>query len=381
MKFVLFFSGITVLATALINSAFAAPVIEDSAWVQVFNGKDLIDWTPKFGNKPVGENVDSTFKVQNGTLVVDQHSDFSKVNFGHLFYTKRKYSYYMLHAEYKFTSSTPANGFPSWTNQNNGLMVLSEDPKGISLDGTYPNSIEVQLLGPKNQAGDGITASLPDWPVGHTANVCLVGSKITWNGNSENPHCIPSQYPDAWKGTQKPWDLEYSDVTVRVLSDSLITHTIHGAKVFEYSKPRKDDGTPMKDGYFAIQAEGGSTVFKKIEVLDLVGCMDKSKVGYRSYFVKSDPTRCDISTNIGFQNILGQNISKENISFTVHSQSVTITGKGILEIEMKTLNGKTLNHYPGNGKGEIEISIDKPGIYIFVTRTTQGTVTTRLPVF
>ncbi len=266
-----------------------AGAAEDSAWVRIFNGKDLSGWSAKFDGHTLGENPDSTFRVQGGNLFVNVHFPYATLGFGHLFYVKRKFSHYLIRAEYKFTQDKSADGFPAWTNQNNGLMLHSQDPK--TMTGSFPNSIEVQLLGPKN-TNEGPMIPSVDWPVGHTANMCSPGSFVFYKGADYTQHCTASQYPDAWKKTNIPWDKEWSDVTVRVLGDSLWTHYIRGAQVFEFSKPRFDDGTPMKDGYIAIQDEGTSTMFKSIDVLDLVGCMDANSPAYRRYFVKSDPTAC-----------------------------------------------------------------------------------------
>src|SRR4051794_13286178 len=75
---------------------------EDSAWVAIFNHQDLKDWTPYF-QKGTG-NPDSSWKVTpEGNLSVNIHLPFAQTGYGHLFYTKKKLSYYMVRASYKFT--------------------------------------------------------------------------------------------------------------------------------------------------------------------------------------------------------------------------------------------------------------------------------------
>src|SRR4026208_2454681 len=39
-------------------------------WIQLFNGKDLDGWTPKFSKHDLGENFNNTFRVENGLLEV-----------------------------------------------------------------------------------------------------------------------------------------------------------------------------------------------------------------------------------------------------------------------------------------------------------------------
>ena len=54
----------------------------------------------------------------------------------------------------------------------------------------------------------------------------------------------------------------------------------------------KIDGTPMTGGYISIQAETAPADFRKIEVLNLEGCMDPKSSTYKSYFVKANPQAC-----------------------------------------------------------------------------------------
>ena len=68
-------------------------------WVQLFNGRDLDGWTPKFAKHDLGENFNDTFRVEHGLLEVryDKWTRFDG-EFGHLFY-KEPFSYYRLAAE------------------------------------------------------------------------------------------------------------------------------------------------------------------------------------------------------------------------------------------------------------------------------------------
>jgi hypothetical protein len=79
---------------------------------------------------------------------------------------------------------------------------------------------------------------------------------------------------------------------------------IDGKTVLEYSKPQigggsvsgfdpaiKVDGMPLTGGYISIQAETAPIDFRKIELLNLEGCMDPTAGSYKSYFVKSN-RRC-----------------------------------------------------------------------------------------
>ena len=78
------------------------PKVDKSEWIQLFNGKDLDGWTPKFTHHDLGENFHNTFRVEDGLLKV-RYDNWPSFNdeFGHLFY-KDPFSYYVLAAEYRF---------------------------------------------------------------------------------------------------------------------------------------------------------------------------------------------------------------------------------------------------------------------------------------
>ena len=48
----------------------------------------------------------------------------------------------------------------------------------------------------------------------------------------------------------------------------------------------------MASGYISIQAETAPADFRKIELLNLEGCMDPKASNYKTYFVKSNPQMC-----------------------------------------------------------------------------------------
>jgi len=255
-------------------------------WIQLFNGRDLADWTPKFAKHDLGVNLNDTFRVENGVLAVryDKWTAFAS-EFGHLFY-KVPYSYYRIAAEYRFAGEQLRGG-PGWAMRNNGLMLHAPDPRTMMKDQDFPISIEVQLLG---GLGDGKPRA--------TANLCTPGTHVVMKGELFTPHCVNS--------TSKTYDGDqWVRVEVEVHGDERIRHTVDGQTVLEYSRPQigggnvsafdpkvKVDGTPLTGGYIAIQAETGPTDFRKIELLDLEGCADPKAANYKSYIVKSNPALC-----------------------------------------------------------------------------------------
>ncbi len=357
------------IVTALSLGLFAITQAEDSAWVSLIpTGTELTDWTPKFEGKAVGVNPDTTFRMSpEGYLWVNLHTSYSRTGFGHLYYTKKKFSYYIVRAEYKFTKDVSESGFAEWTTQNNGLMLHSPDPSTVT--GQFPNSIEVQLLGPKNKNEDRIPSTT--WPVGRSGNMCIAGDAFVLNYNGNNNytnHCTTASYPDAWKGQQIPWDKEYSDMTVRVLSDSLVQHYIRGQKVFESSKIRyKTGGQPVKEGYIAIQAEGTATLFKKLEVLSLIGCMDSTKSNYRTYFVKNDAAACNPVSSMG-----GMLKADAKFNSRRSGNQLLWSHADLLGVELFSMNGSRVGRAARDVHGELRLAVEKPGLYRARLATSNG---------
>jgi hypothetical protein len=254
-------------------------------WLQLFNGRDLSDWTIKFAKHDLGENFRNTFRVEEGLLKVryDQWPKFDG-EFGHIFY-KDLFSYYLLAAEYRFVGEQVA-GAPSWAIRNNGLMLHSPHPRTMLKDQDFPISLEIQLLG---GLGKGPRT---------TANLCTPGTNVVLNGQLHTPHCTNST-SQTYDGDQ------WVRVEVLVHGDDLVRYIIDGKSVLEYSKPQigggavspvdpaiKVDGTPLTGGYISLQAETAPADFRKVELLNLEGCMDPAAASYRSYFVKSNPAMC-----------------------------------------------------------------------------------------
>ena len=82
------------IAVVVLGSAIAAlagaSAQNDSTkqeWIQLFNGRNLDGWTPKFAKHDLGENFNDTVRVENGLLEVryDKWQGFNG-EFGHIFY-------------------------------------------------------------------------------------------------------------------------------------------------------------------------------------------------------------------------------------------------------------------------------------------------------
>jgi len=281
--------GVLAAVACAVMVGSAQSKTDQKEWIQLFNGRDLKDWSIKFAHYPLGENVNDTFRVEDGLLKVryDKWQTFDD-QFGHIFY-REPFSYYVIAAEYRFvgdqvrTSRTDLG----WAVRNNGLMLHSPDPKTMVKDQDFPISIEVQLLG-------GLSNGKPRT----TANLCTPGTNVVMNGALVTRHCINS--------TSKTYDGDqWVRVEVLIHGDELVRHMVDGATVLEYSKPQigggnvspvdpavKVDGTPLTGGFIALQAETAPIDFRKVELLNLEGCMDPKAANYKTYFVKSNPATC-----------------------------------------------------------------------------------------
>jgi Domain of Unknown Function (DUF1080) len=236
-------------------------------WQTLFNGKDLKDWTVKM-------------KVR-----YDQYDSFNN-RYGHLYYNT-PFSYYHLVVEYRFVGEWRKDA-PSYTIKNSGVMFHSQDPRTMPKEQDWPISVELQLL-----------AGLGDGKPRPTGNMCSPGTDVVFKGQIDPRHCIES--------TSKTYEGEqWVRAELIVLGDSLITHIINGDTVLQYSKPQigggvatgfdpkiKQDGKLLSTGFIAMQSEGQPIDFRKVEILNLEGCMNPKSKYYRRYFVKDNVAKCE----------------------------------------------------------------------------------------
>lgn len=254
-------------------------------WIQLFNGKDLDGWVPKIKGYALGENYADTFRVENGLLkaAYDKYTTFDE-RYGHLFY-REKFSHYIIAAEYRFVGEQVSGG-PDWALRNNGLMLHSQAPDTMGKDQDFPISIEAQLLGggPSGERS--------------TANVCTPGTEIFQNGAMVKGHCKNST-SETYRGDR------WVRVEIEVRGAEHIKHMVEGKTVLEYDTPQigggnvsnfnpsvKIEGKPLSEGYIAIQGESHPTDFRKIELLNLSGCMKPDASNFKSYYVHRDDSMC-----------------------------------------------------------------------------------------
>lgn len=234
---------------------------ENDPWIALFNGKDINDWIAKIHHYDAGDNFGNTFRVEDGMIKVryDQYGETFNDRFGHL-YHKTPFSHYHLVVEYRFTGELYP-GAPDYTLLNSGVMFHSQDPRSMPKEQNWPISVELQFL-----------AGLGDGEPRATGNMCSPGTHVEYKGALVEDHIIES--------SAKTYDKDdWVKAELIVLGDSLVTHIIEGDTVLQYSKPQvgggvverydpdvKVDGTPLKEGYIALQSEGQPIDFRKVEI-------------------------------------------------------------------------------------------------------------------
>lgn len=282
----------------LATSVFAQKKADKQEWIKLFNGKNLKGWDIKIAGQPVNDNYKNTFRVEKGMLRVayDQYQTFDE-KYGHLYY-QQPYSYYILKMEYRFTGEQTKGG-ATWNVRNSGVMFHSQSAQSLSMNQGFPVSLEMQFLGGLDKG------------TRHTGNLCTPGTQVFIDGKLNDNHCIDSD-SKTYNGDQ------WVSAQLIVLGDSIVHQLINGDTVLTYQKPRigggfvskemnwevggidkaaadawvKKDGTLLSEGFIALQAESHPIDFRKIELLNLQGCTDPKALNYKSYYLKSDNSKC-----------------------------------------------------------------------------------------
>ena len=125
--------------------------------------------------------------------------------------------------------------------------------------------------------------------------MCSPGTEIVFQGTIYPEHCLNSA-STTFDGDQ------WVRAEFVVHGAGTITHYVNGQKVLEYELPQygggvvdnydtttKPDGKLIEGGYISLQSESHPIDFRKVELLNLAGCMDRNATNYKSYYVKHVP--------------------------------------------------------------------------------------------
>jgi hypothetical protein len=402
--------GFTILACALTNiNAIDLTNVPESEWIQLFNGVDIDDWVPAVSGYESGQDPFNYFYVEDSILWVDYSEYTGSGMMGTLGNMSREFSYFMVRAVYQFWGEQAAGG-PDWAKQNNGILFHSQSMESVGVNDNYPPiCMETQLLGEENNQNND----------GTTANLCTIGATVVIDGVRANYWCQKATPRDIM-------GLEWVTVEVLVLADSVVKHIVMGDTVMTYTDMiYKHNGEPMQQGYIAIQAESAPTMFRKIEILDLVGCMDENSPSYRDYFFKHDASLCeapvsgctdpayleynpeanvnvdDSCITIKVEGCMDPAYAEYNSEANVEPEGACVTGiigvphasEGIVfhalrfsinhpgphKVKVTDTRGQTL--FTGSGEGYQEYNLanlEKPGICFITTHTNSGSMSRKV---
>jgi hypothetical protein len=391
--------GISLAASALLsipNAVHAGPA--DSAWIQLFNKADTNirnNWDLKVRGSALNVDTRRTWRYAiNGadtSLEVNYtgYTNFSNApdaggsaqeTFGHAAYKFRPFSYYILRSEYQVWG-TQATGGPSWAVQNNGFMLHSQSMASMGVNQNFPVSMEIQLLGPANGSS--------------TMNLCTPGTSFfnaATGGTRNDTHCTNSSGGPTRAAANTGWQ----SVAVRMFGGDSGIHYSGGVQVFKWYRSvhyngdnqvvsflsgsgyPKTAGAALTEGYITIQGESAPYRFRKIELLNLAGCMTVTDANYKSYLLKHDSTAC-----AGTSGIKGTSPSEARYFLPMHvvGNAVKIAGEGLVTLEVFDMSGVRVARHSAQAPFQWAPAVKQSGMHVVRAITPKGTYTEKIALF
>jgi hypothetical protein len=256
---------ISVAAMACLAAIARSDSPSESAWVPLFNGKDLSGWTHFFNGRDKSAPINDLVRVQDGVIhIYPEHKDGDKVPFGYILSTKA-YSHYHLRFEYKWGTKRFAPRQAA--KRDSGVLYHVVGP-----DKVWPRCVECQV-----QEGD-------------TGDIFTVGTRVTSSVDPKKPKAgveksnastflaaegggVP--HTQGGKGItrviksvtaeQDGWN----SVEV-VVNGGSARHIVNGKVVNRCTaiqQPGEGDAwMPLTAGRIAFQAEGAEVFYRNIEI-------------------------------------------------------------------------------------------------------------------
>ena len=388
-----FFGAVSAL-TLLSTAAVAGP--NDSVWTQLFNPKDSLstNWDVKIRGEALNADSRRTFRraiVGSDTVIEVNYDQYTGAwggdggPFGHAAYKVRPFSYYLLRGDYQVWG-TQATGGPSWAVQNNGFMLHSQSMATMTLNQDFPISMEAQLLGPGNNSSGGGSSSAS------TMNLCTPGTgfSTTPTGSTSSTHCTPAK-----PNTRAALNTGWQKVSALILGDSV--HTYYAGpngtdSVLRYYKPVylagnisnppsgvPANGTRLTGGYITIQSETHPFRFRKIEVLNLEGCMrPTTDANYKSYLIKHDSTAC-----AGVAGIKGTSPQDARFASPMSfiGNAVKIGGTGMVTLQVFDISGSLVGTHTALAPFQWTPAVKQSGMHVIRAMTPKGTYAEKATLF
>lgn len=384
-------SGCAIAIPALLIHVPVLAGPNDSAWIQLFNKADTslsTNWDIHIQGSALNVDTKNTFRrsiIGSDTVLEVSYSNYNNnFTFGHIGYKIRPFNYYIVRVEHQFVGTTQAAPSPgTWALQNNGIMHHSQSIASMGVSQNFPVSLEAQLLGPSNTGADNNS----------TLNLCTPGTSyytVATGGTRNDTHCNTALTHDRSATLAPNWAV----ATVHALSDSIIRYYYRDTLVFTFYRPVQYNGdnqvtglasgytvttgTAIKGGYILLQSESAPTRFRKVELLNLEGCMTTTDANYKSYLVKHDPTACAGSTGIKGQS---ERDARDAISLAFVKNSVRIGGSGKVTLEVYDTKGVLTAQVSGTAPMQWEIPVRASGMHMVKVITAKGSYTDKATLF
>ena len=237
----------------------APPLQPQTAWTPLFNGKDLSGWTTWLPSGGANRDPDGVFRVQDGELRVLHIEDTgAEHDFGYVA-TTQPHTDYRLRLQYRWGKTTfaPRKDLP----RDAGILYHLTGPDTI-----WPSSMEFQIM-------EGNTGDL--WAINGTNLSTTVSS-----GSDGDPRYDPfgealtTQFPaESYKRVQRATDVPedasgWNDVELIVSGDEAV-QVVDGQVTSRVTGIRAPDGSALRSGRIALQAEGAEVTYRNIDLRPL----------------------------------------------------------------------------------------------------------------
>jgi hypothetical protein len=392
----------TFLAAGLLSGlAQAQNGPNDSLWLQLFNKADtnlLSDWDIKIRYSALNVDTRNTIRwavVGSDTVIEVNYSNYTNgfrnsgtsgnELFGHFGYKHRPFSHFMLRVEHQFYGNQVSNNPGTWALQNNGIMHHSQSVASMGVNQDFPISMEAQLLGPNNTGADNNS----------TMNLCTPGTAfytVPTGGSVNTNHCVSAN-----GAHNRALALAPSWMTVRVLAfgDSIIRYYYNNGTmdslVYTYYRPVQwggnvggntvpiVNGTPIPGGYILLQSESHGTRFRKVEIVNLEGCMTPTTdANYKSYFVKHDSTAC-----AGVSGIRGHSPREARFAAPMSfvGNAIKVGGSGKITLEAFDMSGARVGTHTAQAPFQWTPAARTAGVHLIRATTPKGVYTEKATLF
>lgn len=234
---------------------------------RIFDGKSLKNWVLKTTKYALGENPHDMLTTGGGVMrfSFDGFSTFQG-EYAVVYYNKPLKNY-VLQLDYRFAGQQ-AKGAPAWAKRNSGVMLFAQPPQTMTLNQSYPISVEDQLLG-----------GLSNGASRQTLAVCMVDITVTINAAKPTGHCTPdvTTKPPATPPPLPTFDgdqwvklrIEVKDGVARSYANGILFNTISEPHVDAPHPWLTSQDAAAQPSYFALQGESDEVEFRNIELAEL----------------------------------------------------------------------------------------------------------------